>query len=140
MEQNTLFARFLLKLQSRLPNEKLLIGQPPNAALTVSAKNYETGDIQVWNDVVELTIGIGNMFHCHFDPTVFVNDNISREKAEQQCIDSAVAFVEEFLAERTILYVRYSDGKPGMSGIVNRQNEATIPKNARKFVWSGPIE
>lgn len=140
MKQDTLFARFLIKLQTCLLNEELLTGEPPNAALIIPAKNPEPGDIQVWDDVVELTISIGNMFHCHFDPTVFVDGNVSQEEAEQKCIDSAVAFIEDFLAEKTILYVKFSNGKPGMSGIVNCQNEETIPKNARKFIWSGPID
>lgn len=140
MTQDTLFARFLTKLQSHSPKEELLIGKSPNVALSISAKNPETGDIQVWDDGVELTVSIGERFHCHFDPTVFVDDNVSQEKAEEICIDSAVAFVENFLAEKTILYVQYSDGKPGMSGIVKRQNAETIPTGTRKFVWSGPIE
>ena len=86
MKQDTLFARFLIKLQTCLLNEELLTGEPPNAALIIPAKNPEPGDIQVWDDVVELTISIGNMFHCHFDPTVFVDGNVSQEEAEQKAL------------------------------------------------------
>lgn len=137
---NSLFDQFLSQLKSNLSDIELITNSPPDAALTIPAKNPETGDIKVWDDGVELTVGIGKIFHCHFDSTVFFHDNVSKEKAEEKCIDSAVAFIEDFLAERTILYIRYSDGKPGMSGIVNRQNVEATPKNTRMFVWSGPIE
>lgn len=71
MITNTLFNRFLVELQSHLPHEDMLRGQPPEVALTIQANNPEPGNIQVWDDGIELTVGIGSMFHCHFDSTMF---------------------------------------------------------------------
>lgn len=136
----SLFTHFLKEFQIRLPDVEFLNGSSPDPVLTIPAKNLETGSIQVWDDGDELTIGIGKHFHCHYDLNGFTFDEISQEEAEKKCIDSAIDFIVEFLADEAILYVRFTNNKPSESGVVSYKNLNSIHSNAKKYVWSGILD
>ena len=136
----TLLGMFLTMFEASYPQTKFNLGTFPNADIVFPARHPDTGDIQVWDDGDELTIGIGDFFHTHFDPVEQESDERTKDEAKVECVASAVSFVGEFLDDRKILYVQFSGEEPGAVAITDYENDNSIPLGAKKFVWSGPID
>ena len=135
---STLFNQFLIKLKNHLPETEIIPGKLPDAAITIPGKHPATGNLKVWDDDVELTISIGEYYHCHYDPAVFSFGELSQDDQEELCIDSAIAFISDFLSDKAVLYVRFSGNRLCESGVVNHNNIESLPVDAKRFVWSGP--
>lgn len=118
--------------------------------VTIPAVHPETGEIVVWIDGDEVTVGIGRYFHTHFE--AYVGSEPPEEEDRRWATEHALAFIDDFMTERTFLRVYMKDGKFTGSSIIpvdrpevarstlfsllwgnNRGRRQTID-----YLWSGP--
>lgn len=116
--------------------------------ITIPAHHQETGDIVVWIDGDEVTVGIGEYFHTHFE--AYLGSEPPEEVDRRLATEHALDFIESFMTERTFLRVYMKGGKyVGASIIPADRPEAArstllnllLGYNRRQeidYFWSGP--
>ncbi len=108
--------------------------------LTLPAANPEVGELTIWIDEDEITIGIGEHFHCHF-PT-YLHDDVAPSNAQQEAVEQAVAYVLDVLNNRIVLQIHSEGGQVRWSGTyhLDRYPEWKTSPGTRQYLWSGPLK
>lgn len=140
---NHLSREFLAMLQRVLPDMVFRTAFTDQLVVTIPFRSQEVGDITVWLDEGEVTVGIGQFHHSHFQvstqsaPTLDERERVAAEIAAnyiRDVIGERVRFRVQFAAGRCLAssswYPEHSDGGVRLS----RAEEV------RKFVWLGRIE
>lgn len=138
--EKPLMLGFVKTFKAKNPSIELVMALSPEVNIKFPAQHPATGDLQVWNDNDKLIVSIGDYYRCHFEDKYIVFKQGTPEEGIEDCVNSTITFVEEFLADKLILCVKFSGEKVVSSEIENHENLNSISKDVRKFVWSGPIE
>src|SRR5262249_14426951 len=107
--------------------------------VTIPARNAEVGDITVWLDGDEVTVGIGKLHHCHFE--VYNQTPPTLDAREQAAAESAASYVGDILDERVHFLVQFQAGRcRGSSSWYPEHSERLRPLSGvdeiREYVWS----
>ena len=129
------------------------IDRVSESEIVVQARHVAVGDIVILLEGNEITVRIGDLFHKHFE-----GGGCSKPELE-----SVVGFVSDFIRERYVLTVNYSNSnsKPSTARLDNLKTGETsivalaqgkrgfwaelLPswiaprREAQSFKWSGPI-
>ena len=84
MIDDSLSKMFLADLESHIPDCRKFIVESDRLELIIPAKSQETGELHIWLDGDEITIGIGQYFHTHFDTFSNFATLAEREKDASQ--------------------------------------------------------
>jgi hypothetical protein len=105
--------------------------------VTIPAVNPETGDIVAWLDVDEVTVGIGEHFHCHFETDL--DEDVAPDERARVTAERAVDFITKFMTDSIVLRV-HRDGSRVVSAGTFLVETPHPPPGAqeRDYVWSGP--
>jgi hypothetical protein len=108
--------------------------------LSLPAAHPAVGELTIWIDADEITVGIGEHFHCHF-PT-YLHDEPTSNAAEQEAAQEAAAFVRDVLDNRVVLHLHSEAGQVRWSGTyhLDRYPQRKNDRGTRQYLWSGPIE
>ena len=66
--------------------------------------------ISVWFDGDEYTVGIGELFHTHFE--TYLRDDMQEEERRREAASEAVAFIKAFIDGEVELSVTYKGNEP----------------------------
>ena len=134
---DSLAREFRTVFQQRLDNVRPREEFTDRLVVTVPALHPETGDIVVWLDGDEVTVGIGEHFHCHFETDL--DGGVPQADRERLAVERAVEFIEAFMADSIVLRVRREGGRVVSAGThpVDTQ-EASPDANETDYLWSGP--
>ena len=124
----------LPELERRFPNRGLRFGMAPDPVAIFPALHESVGDVEIWVDEVEATIGIGKITHSHFNPY----DN-SLSKAELACriTEDVVDFLTDLFSDQVQLWVAVNSSSGGWIRLFG--DPPKIRENAHNFLWSGPL-
>jgi hypothetical protein len=134
MTDDSLSKIFLADLESHISDCRNFIVKSDRLELIIPAKSQETGELHIWVDGDEITVGIGQHFHTHFD--TFSNFATLAER-EKEASRQASQFIQDVLADKVIIYV--SERSAGCYS-VGSKGEALVKPGDKKMVWSGMIE
>jgi hypothetical protein len=131
-------AREFLSVLRRRIDGRLYQGQfTDRLTVTFPARHPETGDLVVRLDGDEVTVSIGLGFHTHF-PT-YTEDELPVDKREQAAAEEAIDYIEEFLADRTVLRLHFVNGEIRSAGTFPVDSPAEpLPRGDKEYLWSGP--
>jgi hypothetical protein len=109
-----------------------------NLELTIPAKNSEVGGISAVSDGEEITVYIGEYFHCHFSP--YLQDTYPSDEANQEVAQQAVEYIADILDDKIVLRLNIENGAFRMSQTYYRDMEEAPPgPEDREYVWSGRL-
>lgn len=134
MIDDSLSRIFLADLESYIPDCHKFIVESDRLELIIPAKSQETGKLHIWLDGDEITIGIGQYFHTHFDTYSNFPTLIERERDASL---QANRFIQDVLADKVIIYI--SDRSAGCYSIGSK-GDLLVKPGDKKMVWSGRIE
>jgi hypothetical protein len=114
-------------IPERFPLDKFVVNRAENPIVRFPAAHFEVGDLEISDDVDELTVSIGDITHVHFD--CFETDwDIGRRRLA--IVDDVSHFVREVLAEEVELFKTWYGGGSAPRG----------KGSGQVFVWSGPLQ
>jgi len=103
------------------------------AYLRFPAIHPEVGDIEIYADGNELTVGYGNFTHCHYG-----KHSASSEQWEQEAVDAVIADLDALFSDRLRMW-----GSRKRGGGIVREGYEDVPHGDAEnpqYVWSGPIK
>lgn len=121
-------------------------------AIIIPAKHELVGDLSIYDDGDELTVGIGKLHHTHFFPDMFEEE--TSEQRFSAAITHAATFVADFLPDRILISVDYSGDRCTGSSCGYFDSDFTSAEVLRTsvfslfrkestrsehYIWSGPI-
>jgi len=121
--------------------------------IRIPAKNQDFGDMKIYLDTDEITVGLGEHFHTHFDRYSY-QDEISNNDVRRNIILDTLEFINEVLNDKILQEVEMQGDKLISSSVTylgKTQNGytkmMTLPGLVRKlfkkdkikmqYVWSG---
>lgn len=103
--------------------------------LTIPPKHPDVGGLSVWFYDEEITVGIGELFHWHFE---CMHGRLGRERSQDRdCIAEAVEWLRLFLEDAIVLEV-WEDRAGGTAHPKEYFQRVDVRANAKLFTWSGP--
>lgn len=129
-----LSAVFFQALGNVIPDYAQYIAFSDRPEWILPAKHPETGEMHVWVDRDEITIGIGGYFHTHFSTDYFNSDD-PREN-EKEAAREAVKFIQDVLADKVVICV---SARIAGSYYRGSANPPTLKPGTKEYVWSGPF-
>src|SRR5882724_5592448 len=73
--------------------------------VTIPSIHPEVGDIVARLDGDEITVSIGEHFHCHF--STYLQDSLSSDEVERATAREAVEYIADFMAGDMILRLQF---------------------------------
>jgi hypothetical protein len=105
--------------------------------VTIPALHPETGNIVVWLDDDEVTVGIGEHFHCHFE--TYVDDTVAPDDRNRVAAERAVEFIGNFMSDSIVLRVEREGGRVASAGTFSGAAPHAPPgPHEIDYLWSGP--
>ena len=121
--------------------------------IKIPARDKNVGDMWIYADGNDITIGVGDLFHIHF-PVDHQQPN--PVEAIDKAISSALNCVRDFYADRVVLRIKYRGNRPVSARVVDPVNDKCLgwigslgigsilsalllqKSEVKDFVWSGP--
>lgn len=147
----SLLEQFEERWNARHESGGFIIDPENDKILVMTPMSEEVGPLRVHDDVEELTVEIGRIFHSHFSWYSYSTD----EKSEglSLAINAAIDFVERVTQDQYIFEVQYSkDEIVSVTCFLENEydgedSETLAPfkppspiTSAKKYRWSGPID
>ena len=88
---DSLSRRFLTEVREAFPDRCLDIKVTDRLKVVFPAEHPDVGEIHVWLDREEVTVGIGHFYHTHFE--TYLDESLPKDDAEAQAVAEAIAFI-----------------------------------------------
>lgn len=123
-------------LQKKFANKGVILHSDSNVMATFPASHPDVGDVTVWDDENEVTVGIREITHTHFETT---EGSMSPSVMAQQVTADVVHFLENLFADRILLWRSWSGRSASWQLVEGSIDDVPREKTGRWFVWSGPL-
>ena len=133
---DSLAREFRAALRHRLPNLECVEHFSDRLIVRIPAHNLETGAITVWLDGDEVTVGIGEYFHTHFEAYGTDQADLTQAGRERRAAARAAAFIADFIADEIVLRIS-GNGRSAATFHRAIEKEPPGPQEA-DYLWSGP--
>src|SRR5437879_5627466 len=90
---DSLSQRFLSELERVVPRDGFRTEFTDRLIVTIPGRDAEVGDITVWLDSDEVTVGIGKLHHCHFE--VYTQTEPTLDERQQAAAESAASYIRD---------------------------------------------
>src|SRR5438094_4933911 len=120
-------------LLANFPNRGFRTDDAPNAIGVFPAAHEKVGDVTIWDDGNEATIGVGDITHGHFNP---YDDTLTEQQTAERVTSDVVAFLTDLFADRVLLW-KSPDGGSGGWRILGHDNRYSImDADDLTYLWS----
>lgn len=126
-------------LRERFADRGMRSGSSDTEIAVFPAAHPEVGDLAIWDEEDEVTLGIGTITHGHFNP---YDESLSSEAVAKSVTDEVLEFLEALFADRVVLS-KSRDGRSGGWRMLENNEELslqTYETTLLTYLWSGPIE
>ena len=133
----------LAQLHRVLPAKALRTEFKGRLVITIQARVPEVGDITIWLEGDEITVGIGELHHSHFE--VYTQSADTLDERERLAAESAVEYIRDIIEERVRFRVQFQQGRClGSSSWYPEHSEVGPPLSRadeiREYVWSRQLK
>lgn len=147
--QKRFYSEFITRFHSIVSTEvkdKILV-------ITISANNSDIGNLNIWVDEKEITVGLSKYFHHHFDDYV---EKESIKDIKEEIIETAINFINDMLQGNLIISFTHIGNRVLTTSIRNKTDNAFYSldlnllmdkidglKNRKfvaKYTWFGPTD
>ena len=140
---------FLAELEVFVPRAMFRTVFTDSLVVTIPARNQEVGDITVWLDDGEVTVGIGQIYHIHFEVFTETPSLPTLAEREQTAAQSAAEYIRDFMADKIQVRVQFRGGSCLGASHWYREDTGPIGQmlrgemlgadEIRDYIWSGRI-
>jgi hypothetical protein len=123
-------------LSAKFPGRGMRTGVPPDPIAIFPAAHAAVGDVSIWDDDEEATVGIGDITHHHFNP---YNSNLTDPESEQWITQAVVEFLEKLFADRVLLQKGRTCAWGSMQWLEDGEGIPPPREDGDAFLWSGPL-
>ena len=125
------------ELKVNFPNLQFSVNEKDNN-ITIPAKSSEVGDIMIYDDSHELTIGVGNFTHWHAS---CYDESLNGIEKEKSIVSDVIDFLTDLFNEKIIMWGSNESGGGfyNIEGNLDEQDSPLEPEKEIKYVWSGKI-
>jgi hypothetical protein len=120
-------------LQTYFPNRGMRIGAPPSPCALFPGIHPEVGDVEVYDDGDELTVVLGKFTHAHFSNH---DEALSPQQKDELISKDVASFLEKLFADQIVMWGSHE----GAGGWYDRGDASMLQKDAKGYVWSGPVK
>ena len=107
---------FLHELEGTFPSEEWEATFTDRLEVVIPATDARFGEIHVWLDADEVTVGIGQFFHTHFE--TYLDDSLSKSEANRQAATGAIEFIQGVVSDRFVLVIYYKGEDPTQARVI----------------------
>jgi hypothetical protein len=129
MNDDSLSFRLLSRLRSSFPNLTLRVGESPYPVVVIEAIHPDVGNVEIYDDGEELTIGLGNFTHAH----------VGLGESKDKIVELAVALLTDLFSDGLVPWGSHS----GAGGYYRKGQISSLAKmlskDSTRYVWSGPL-
>jgi hypothetical protein len=134
---------FLAQLRRVLPERAFRTEFTDRLIVTIPARATEVGDITVWLDGGEVTVGIGQLHHSHFETCT--QSALTLEERERVAAEMAANYIRDIIEERVRFSVQFAAGRClGSTSWYPEHSEGGRPPSRgdeiREYVWSRQLK
>jgi hypothetical protein len=130
MNDESISTRLLPRLTSSFPDLTLKVGKPPGPVVLIQAIHPDVGDVEIYDDGEELTIGLGNFTHAHVG---------SGEASTDKIVELTIELLADLFSDTLVLWGSHS----GAGGYYRKGQASSLAKllssGSTPYVWSGPL-
>lgn len=134
-----LAAAFVAALRRMLPGLVFTVEDDGGPVVTIPARHPAVGSVIIDFAEGEVTVGIGDHFHCHFDPE---ESRVEGDPSPiEASVEAAATYVHDFLEDRILFHIVFVNGAYGGSGTAYLDSSEplpVVPDGAELYTWSGP--
>jgi hypothetical protein len=125
------------ELKANFPNLQFSINEK-GKHITIPAKSVEVGNITIYDDSHELTIGVGNFTHWHAS---CYEDSLNEKEKRNLIVSEVIEFLTDLFNEKIVMWGNNESGGGfyNIEGNLNEQDAPLEPEKEEKYVWSGKI-
>jgi hypothetical protein len=123
-------------LEQRFPERGLRRGLPPEPIAVFPAIHEAVGDVSIWDDGEEATVGVGTITHGHFNP---YDSSLTAEQVAIQVSEDVVGFLEDLFADKVLLWKSPDNASGGWRILGDDGRSSLMDSNDITFLWSGPV-
>jgi hypothetical protein len=127
----TLSQKLIPRLLARFGTLGVRIHDGKQPVATFPAAHADVGDLNIFDDEMELMVDVGNLTHGHFLPR---NHEAPQEEREEEVIEQVMAFLDAVFDDQIEFWRSDIAG-----GWHSRGGGEPIGPNARRYTWSGPL-
>ncbi len=120
------------KLRDRFADRAFDLGDPPEARIRFPAEHPDVGDVEIFDDVEELTVTLGKFTHTHIGN---YDEGISDEEHADRITESVILLLRALFSDQLVLW----GSQAGGGGYYLLAPNGPFPPDVRKYVWSGPF-
>ena len=135
---DTLLLNTMLKnIKNEFPSLKYSI-DIDNYCISIPSINNEIGNIDIQDDIDELTIFIGDFTHWHAE---CYNDKLNKKEKAQYIANEVIEFLKKLFNDEIIMWSSHTQG----AGICDKNNKPFkktwfgFGKERKFWVWSGKL-
>jgi hypothetical protein len=125
-------AALIPKLQEHFAGRGLRTAAASPCAI-FPAVHPEVGDIEIYDDGDEATLLVGSFTHGHFSN---YDHELSDAQRAEKIAEEVVSFLKALFADQIVLWGSHE----GSGGWHQRGEYSEYKKDAKEYVWSGPLE
>lgn len=123
-------------LETRFPGRDMRLGISPEATVIFPAAHPRVGDVSIWDDGNEATVGIGDITHGHFNP---YDGNLSKSQIAHAVTEMVIDFLDALFSNRVVLWCSHDRRSGGWRVFDEPVSTAPSDVSGDVFVWSGPL-
>jgi hypothetical protein len=124
-------------LRERFAGRGLLTGASPDPIAVFPAMHPAVGDVFIWDDGEEATLGVGAITHSHFNP---YDSSLTPGERANYVSEEVVAFLDDLFADRILLWKSPDGGSGGWQIIGQDHSVSLLDSHDLTFLWSGPVK
>src|SRR5690348_4721832 len=129
MSGDSLSFRLLSRLRTSFPDLTLRVGESPDPVVVVEAIHPDVGNVEIYDNGEELTIGLGNFTHVH----------VGLGESKDRIVELAIALLTDLFSDDLVLWGSHS----GPGGYCRKGQMSSfakmLSKGGTRYVWSGPL-
>ena len=123
-------------LRARFSRREMRAGMPPAPIAVFPAAHSAVGDVSIWDDGDEATVGVGSITHHHINPH---DSNLSARECAEWVTEEVIAFLERLFADRVLLQKGRQSKWGSMQSLADGEAIPAIRDDVDAFLWSGPL-
>ena len=124
-------------LHERFPDRGLQSGSSPNEVAVFPAAHPEVGNVSIWDDGDEATVGIGEITHGHFNP---YDDSLTSEQIAKRVTEDVIEFLQALFNDRVLLWKSRDGGSGGWRILAHNTDGSLMEGDDLTYLWSGPVK
>ena len=125
------------ELKVNFPNLQFSVNEKEKY-ITIPAKSNEVGNVTIYDDSHELTVGVGDFTHWHAS---CYEDSLNEKEKTNFIVAEVIEFLTDLFNEKIVMWgsTETGGGFYNIEGNLSEQDAPLEPENEEKYVWSGKI-